>query len=660
MPARSQTKAQLLAEVAALRQQVAQLARPAHGNDEGNRKFNEIFDEAPVGYHELDAEGRIVRINRTELDMLGYASQEVLGRHVWELVGEREVSREAVLAKLAGMEPPDHSTERTYRRKDGTPISVLFEDRLIRDLGGRITGIRTAIQDITDRKRAEETIRTSEAQLSNALRMAHAGHWEYDVASDTFTFNDNFYRIFRTTAQDVGGYTMSAADYARRFCHPDDLPVVRREIEASKKTDDPHYSRELEHRILYSNGEVGYIAVRFFVVKDPEGRTVKTCGVNQDITARKHAEERARQANEELARLVHELEEKSRQNTILSELRGFLVACSSGDEIGPMAARAMGQLFPESSGALLLLSPSKTDLESVARWGSYPEETDENLFAPDACWGLRRGSWHVIDDVQTGLVCPHVKSMGQGGYGCLPLTARGDALGLLHVRMASARPAPREQQTLSGVRELAATVAEILSLSIWNMRLRETLANQAIKDPLTGLFNRTFMEDALQREIYRAGRKQAPIGVVMADVDHFKKFNDLHGHGAGDLVLMELANFFRWRMRKGDIVCRYGGEEFVLILPESTPEDAMQRAIQFKDAVKGLRASYGGVELGPVTLSMGVSGFPVNGESPRELLRAADEALYTAKQAGRDRVVTAKMPTQEAGAPQPDGPAALS
>ena len=520
MTARQQTKAQLIAEVEALRRQLALLLPTPGAQDESERNYRAIFDEAPVGYHELDAEGRIVRVNRTELDMLGYTSHEMLGRHVWEFIGEHEVSREAVLAKLAGTRPPGRSAERTYRRKDGTCIPVTCEDRLIRDVGGRITGIRTAIQDITERKRAEDQVR---------------------------------------------------------------------------KTSD------------------------------------------------------------ELARLVRQLEEKNRQNTILSELRGFLIACSSGDEIGPVAARAMSRLFPDSAGALLLLSPSKTDLESVARWGGYPEEVDENLFAPDACWGLRRGSGHVVDDVRTGLVCVHVKSAAEGGYGCLPLTARSEVLGLLHVRTAANGTKEQGLRAIAGVRELAATVAEILSLSIWNMRLRETLANQAIKDPLTGLFNRTFMEDSLQREIYRAGRKQTQIGVIMADVDHFKKFNDLHGHAAGDLVLVDLANFFKWRLRKGDIVCRCGGEEFALILPDSSLADAGQRAVQLKDGVKGLRVSYAGRELGPVTMSMGVSAFPVSGDSPQDLLRAADEALYKAKQAGRDRVVLVEEGSHvDGGRPEDD------
>jgi two-component system, sensor histidine kinase PdtaS len=181
------------------------------------------------------------------------------------------------------------SVETRFRHKDGTVIDVLLSSTPI-DAANSTRGVTFTALDITERRQAEEALRTSEAQLSNALSMAHAGHWEYDVASDTFTFNDNFYQIFRTTAKEVGGYKMSSAEYARKFCHPDDTYMVRQETQAAIETADPTYSRQLEHRIFYANGEVGYIAVRFFIVKNSQGRTVKTYGVNQDITERKKAE----------------------------------------------------------------------------------------------------------------------------------------------------------------------------------------------------------------------------------------------------------------------------------------------------------------------------------------------------------------------------------
>jgi signal transduction histidine kinase len=136
------------------------------------------------------------------------------------------------------------------------------------------------------------------------MEMAHLSHWEYDVANDLFTFNDQFYKIFHTTAKQVGGYTMSSSEYARRFVHPDDIPVVGEETRKAVESTDPHYSRRLEHRMLYADGTIGHIAVLFFIVKDANGRTVRTYGVNQDITARKRAEEEVRKINAELEQRI--------------------------------------------------------------------------------------------------------------------------------------------------------------------------------------------------------------------------------------------------------------------------------------------------------------------------------------------------------------------
>ncbi|MBA7659366.1 Adaptive-response sensory-kinase SasA [subsurface metagenome] len=155
-------------------------------------------------------------------------------------------------------------------------------------------------RDITEHRQAEEALRTNEAQLSNAMKIANLGYWEYDVADDQFTFNDHFYDIFHTTAKQVGGYTMKSARYAELFLHPDDRQVVAIETKKALETTDPQYNRQLEHRIVYATGEIGYISVRFVIVKDKQGRTIKTFGANQDITDRKRAEKKQEKTYEKL------------------------------------------------------------------------------------------------------------------------------------------------------------------------------------------------------------------------------------------------------------------------------------------------------------------------------------------------------------------------
>jgi len=232
-------------------------------------------------------------------------------------------------------------------------------------------------------------------------------------------------------------------------------------------------------------------------------------------------------------------------------------------------------------------------------------------------------------------------------YVCIPLLAHDGVQGLLHLRCLpeneSARSSKPHQEWFSEVKQqLVRNVAQSVSLAIVNLKLRESLRQQSIRDPLTGMFNRRYMEESLGREIHRATRAQHPLGVIMLDIDHFKQFNDNFGHEAGDAVLRELGVFLRSHIRGEDIACRYGGEEFTLIMPDAPLKITKRRAEKLRQGVKQLRVAFNNQVLDTLTISVGLAMLPDQGSTGEAILRAADGALYEAKQTGRDRVVVAK------------------
>jgi len=207
-------------------------------------------------------------------------------------------------------------------------------------------------------------------------------------------------------------------------------------------------------------------------------------------------------------------------------------------------------------------------------------------------------------------------------------------LGTLHLQTPGGVPPVGDQILLSRV---AGEVAQALA----NLHYREALKNMAIRDPLTGLFNRRYLEEYLAMEISRSRRKGAKLSLAVIDIDHFKKYNDSFGHEAGDAVLRELGQFLSRSVRNGDAACRYGGEEFIVAMWDTTLDEARLRAERLREEVKGLPVQLGGRALAPISLSVGVAAFPEHAEDAEGLVRAADRALYSAKFSGRDRVCVA-------------------
>jgi diguanylate cyclase (GGDEF)-like protein len=192
-------------------------------------------------------------------------------------------------------------------------------------------------------------------------------------------------------------------------------------------------------------------------------------------------------------------------------------------------------------------------------------------------------------------------------------------------------------------KQLTVMVAERVALALANLKLRESLQRQSIHDSLTGLFNRRYMETTLEREIRQAARKKEKIGLIMIDIDHFKQFNDQYGHAGGDKLLASVGEFLLRNVRAGDIACRYGGDEIILILPQANLDDSYQRAEMLREGIRHLLIDYQNTPLGQITASMGVASYPEHGDTLDPLLSAADGALYQAKEHGRDRVVVAPV-----------------
>ena len=348
-----------------------------------------------------------------------------------------------------------------------------------------------------------------------------------------------------------------------------------------------------------------------------------------EVAKHEQLENELAESRSTLARQVEQLNLKNQEVQLLNEVGDMLQSCVSTEEAYPLISLHAPRLLLGSSGSLYIHDSSQDLYSAMAEWGD--RAPNAAAFKAEDCWALRRGKVHAVTGSTPTLPCRHADT-GDLHSLCIPMAATGKTIALLH---------------LTGGRDdshaLAVSFAEHISLALSNLMLRSDLRQLSIHDPLTGLFNRRYMEETLEIEIRRAERTEHPIGVIMLDIDHFKTFNDRFGHAAGDEVLRALGTLMRNHLRAGDIACRFGGEEFVLILTEASKETAVQRAEDIRQRVMGLEVRYLDAALGPLTVSLGVAIHPVHGRTRVEILAAADAALYKAKEGGRNQAVIAEI-----------------
>ena len=356
---------------------------------------------------------------------------------------------------------------------------------------------------------------------------------------------------------------------------------------------------------------------------------------------------------EELELSRDELEERVRARTSeletfnqdvrrLTELGNLLQASETADEAYSVLNQSLHGIFTGLDGAVYLYRASRNLLEKRADWGS-PTGTD--VLGPNDCWALRRGQAHFVGAERAALSCRHV-GMRTGDSICVPMSARGETIGLLHLM----DPGDGSGSGLTGAKQsLVVAVAEQTSLALANLELRDTLRLQALRDPLTGLLNRRFVEEWIEREIAQTDNSGRSFGVIMLDVDHFKQVNDVHGHDAGDQILKAVAEAIKGSLRPGDLPCRYGGEEFLVLMADIELAILTTRAEQIRQRVAAIHVEIRGRQLPAPTISGGIAMYPQHGATGSFIIDAADAALYQAKRTGRDRIVLAGTEAQNLG-----------
>ncbi len=369
-----------------------------------------------------------------------------------------------------------------------------------------------------------------------------------------------------------------------------------------------------------------------------------------DISTRKEAEEKLSRhqdlLEEQVTERTRELEganqllgDQNREIVTINAMQEDLQGCRAPKETWPVLQWVVMKLFPDTSGAFSLVNDDGETLEVAARWGDS-KPTEDSIPVAD-CPVLTRGKSVLLAEEESGFLCGHGSRNPLRPCLCLPLTAHGQTLGSLFIQFDTFNTSDSER--VNKRRRLAVNLVDQFTLAYANLQLRERLHHQSVRDQLTGLFNRRYMEESLERELLRAERHDIELGIIMLDIDHFKKVNDTHGHDIGDRVLESLGSLLPHLIRGEDIACRYGGEEFILIMPDASVEHTMHRAEEIRRLIR-TRISVpltGGGDL-HITSSFGVAVHPLHGTGAHGILKAADDALYRSKRDGRDRVTLAE------------------
>jgi diguanylate cyclase (GGDEF)-like protein/PAS domain S-box-containing protein len=616
----------------------------------------QLLEKLPNPIWHCDAEGQHDYFNQAWLHFTGRTMEQELGYGWTEGIHPEDAKRFLLSYREAFALRQPFLMEYRLRHCSGEYRRVSAHGQPFYDLEGHFSGYLGACIDINEQTLREEQLQQLTAQVEKQARTLDT---ILSVTPDIVMMWDQEGRCLysNTSASTILGLDQEqllGRDWRKCPILPPEVGISFGEDLRSVFATATPVKREITLPLAEGEKDFEYVLT---AVPGADHSVEAVVSTVRDITERNRAAQKIIQLKEELERKVairteelshanarlelwaQELQQRHREMIHLGEMTDLIQSCDSAEEAYPIIERFAALLFPGQSGKLFILDETGSLLECTASWGTQRDTAEELIFTRDRCWALRRSEIHFVSDNRAQPRCDHVRE--QIPYICLPLLAHGDALGLLHVVVKE--EITQSEVSLENQQRLAQLFRDRLALTLSNLKLRQNLRHLSLQDPVTGLYNRRFLEEAIKLQILRAKRAHAPLAVAMMDIDHFKQINDLHGHDAGDAALRAVADLLQKSIRQGDVVCRFGGEEFVLLLPDTSLEVANRRSEALRLALEKLALQHSGKALTPLTVSLGVAAYPDHGLTSQALIKAADAALYRAKAAGRNQICVAEV-----------------
>lgn len=398
----------------------------------------------------------------------------------------------------------------------------------------------------------------------------------------------------------------------------------------------------IEYRVMRPDGLIRWVS-DCATSKFLDNQEMRIDGAVSDITEQKQAEDMLKKSNQQLALWINELQVRKEKIDLLDSISQALQPCKQLEEVYEVLVKYAQKIFPNQQGALYLYDVQANTLNQTISWGHFE---GESTWQANMCHAWQDSKPHVSPGSDNRLLCKHDQEHIHGDkmYLCAPLIAQGERVGVFYLRRYIHDFSEGEQyDSIEFWKSMAMMIAERLGFIILNLKLRNDLANQSVRDSLTDLYTPRYLEETLNREIPRAIRYKKNFGILAITIDQFSSFQETMGQAAGNAVLQAYGKFINSQIRRSDIGCRLKENEFIVLLSDASVEDTSKRAELFRMAGKNLKIMFGGQYIRSFTLSIGVIGFPEHGETVNDLLLEAEKALSEAKQSGGDLVTIRRV-----------------